>query len=575
MPRPFSLTIGGPDLPFSRGLNTAKRPAELVPNEAQIAENVDLSAGTLRGAFGLGTKITPTVVANAKFAACSGGANWVSSTDPDTACRIDYRTIAYTQIDGGSYDYPRVQQGSANARLGVPAPGSGMIATGGSRPNRSYAVVFIDSTISYPGAIDFALSNPSPIVSSGNSGATLTNIPGADVYGRIIYATEEGDPDGVLYRYKTIPWGDTSWTDTGGSYGGYAVNKDAPLDWGSGGDVTNETTPRDYSPANYLSVLADEMYGPGGLESGVMFGVLAALSQSYVAWTHAGKPWAWPTKFQYNLHETVHALVVWQNAVFAFTDTSVWSFSGTADYAITPERIVGVHPIKKGFGKTAKATPFGVVYVAREGLALFDGISSRIITKGILDPLTWLDGATYANAAYYDGAYRLNLWGKDTVLVVEVGDDGVKVTSMDGLDAADLVIAPRSSSEPGLIVADQDGDLFPWRPADGSAVTGATRQPWEWMTARLTMGAASRLKYFRRMRISCALNGGTLDIQIVARSSEGASLATFTQTINSTSPTEFWLPTTMFAHSVDVKLTPSSGAVEVYEFTITGDVTDA
>lgn len=579
MPRPFSLTLGGDDLPWARGLNTAKRPAEMAPNEAQAARGVDLAAGTLRGAWSPGTAITQTVAANSKFVCCAGGTDWISSPDPDTACRIDYRTVAYTKIAAGAYDYPRSQQGGTNARLGVPAPGSGMTATGGARPNRSYALVYVDAAITYPGSNGFAYSNPSPIVSSGNSGATLNNIPGAALsYTRAIYATVEGDPTGTLFHYSNVPAGATSWTDTGGIYGGYSVDQNSPLNWGVGGHIDSKTTQYDYSAANYLAILAEEMYATGGVETGVMFGVLASFRQNYVAWSHAGKPWAWPTKFQHNMHESGHALVVWQGAAFAFTDTSIWAFRGGADYAITPERISATHPIRPGFGKSAKATPWGILYVSREGLALFDGLSTRIITKGILSPETWLQAATYANAAFYDGAYRLNLWGQSTVLIVEMGDAGVSVTTA-SIDAADLHVAPIATSNPGLFVAGRAaGSLSPWRPADGAAVSGAVRQTWQWQTAELSLGAASRLKRFDRARVAVALNGGTLNVTISAKDTAGAAVpgvSDFTRTIASAADAEFWLPAGFIGHTASVTLTPSAGTVEVFDLTMEGEVLDA
>lgn len=572
MPKPITVTIGGPSQPFNRGLNTARHRTLLAPNEAQVAQWVDNSAGSLRGAYSPGTAIAQTVGAGSKFVCCSGGTDWFSSTDPDTACRIDYRTVAHTVINGGAHTYPRVQQAGYNTQLGVPAPGSGMTATGGSRPNRSYALVYMDAgAVIYPGEYPFAISNPSPIVSSGNSGATLGSIPGAGgAYARVIYATVEGDPNGTLYHYKALSSALTSWTDTGGDHGGYNVDESQPLNWGRGGHVDSETTPFDFSEALALAVLAEDTYGPGGIESDILFAVLAASRRTYIAWTHAGKPWAWPTKFQHNLQETTHALVVWQNAAYAFTDTSVWAASGPADYAISVERVSAAHPIKAGFGKTAKATPFGVMYVAREGIALLDGISSRIITKGILDPLTWLNGATYGNAAWYDGAYRLNLWGTGKTLVVDLGEGGVTVTETD-IDAADLHVAYSATSNPGLFVADlATGALNPWRPTDGAAVAGAARQPWVWTTGALSLGEVARLKQFTRMRVACSLDGGTLDVTATVRDNAGVSLASHTQTLSATTAAEFWLPSTMTGNTLDLTFTPSTGDAEVYEVTVEG-----
>lgn len=575
MPKPFAITLGGEQFPWTRGLNTAKRPAEMALNEAQAAANVDMSAGTLRGAWGLGTAIAQTVAVDSKFVCCVSGTNWISSADPDTACRISHSAVARTVIASGSYDYPRALQGGNITQLGVPYPGDGMTATGGNRPNRSYALVYSDIAITYPYPYSdpYAYSNPSPIVSSGNSGATLGSIPGsATTYSRLIFATVEGDPGGTLYLYKALASGITSWTDTGGDYGAYAVNGDYPLNWGLNGNIDSRTTPYDFSPASHLSFLTEEMYAPSGADSGVMFGVMAANSQTHVAWSHAGRPWAWPTAFRHNLQETVHALVTWRNAVYAFTEVCAWSFSGAADYAIRPERISGVHPIRKGFGKTVKATPWGIVYVAREGLALFDGISSRIITQGILDPLTWLNGATYANAAYYDGAYRLNLWGANTVLVVEMGD-GVKITTM-ALDAADMYIAPRATSEPGLFVANKTtGALHPWRPADGSAVPGAVRNSaWTWKTPLLTLGDSARSKNFRRVR----LYGKDLSITFsvgddLTLAAGGAFANSHTHVTTGTSQ-QFWLPSGFIGKALRVDLSATSANAELHEITIEGEI---
>lgn len=575
MPRSFSFTLGGSNLPFSRGLNTAKRPAELAPNEAQVADSVDLSSGTIRGAWGLGTAIAQTVPVNSKFICCASGTDWISSTDPDTACRINHYTVAYTKIAGGSYDYPRAHQSATSARLGVPAPASGMTATGGARPNRSYALVYADLAITYPYPSDnpYAYSNPSPIVSSGNSGATLGSIPGsAGTFSRFIFATVEGDPNGTLYLYKSLSSGLTSWTDTGGDYGAYAVNEDFPLNWGANGNIDSETTPFDFSPANPLSCLAEEMYAPAGADSGVMFGVMASNNQIYVAWSHAGRPWAWPMAFQHNLQETVHALVTWRNAVFALTEVGAWSFSGAADYAIAPERISGVHPIRKGFGKTAKATPWGIVYVAREGLAVFDGLTSRIITKGVLDLETWLSGTTYANAVYYDGAYRLNLWGANTVLVVELGD-GVKVTTMP-LDVAEMHVAPRATSQPGLFVADKTtGALHPWRPADGSAVPGAVRSDdWEWKTPLLTLDEPSRPKTFRRVRLSGRDLSITFSVGDDLTLAAGSTYARTHTHVTTGDSQQFWLPAGFIGKALRVDVTATSADAELHEMTIEGSV---
>jgi hypothetical protein len=326
--------------------------------------------------------------------------------------------------------------------------------------------------------------------------------------------------------------------------------------------------------------LAEELYGGQG-SAGILFGAKGydTSSNNLVVWSHTGKPWAWPAVNFHDVQESVEALVVWQGSVYAFTGNSVWSFSGGADYAITPVRMSAAYPLKAGFGKTAKASPFGIFYVAREGIALFDGVSSRIITKGILDPTTFLGGAAYGNAAYYDGSYRLNLWGTGVMLIVEVdAEGGVRVTKSTTVNASDLHVTTRSSSNQGLFIANYTtGALTPWRPADGSAVTGASRSTWAWASPLLTIDAPGRLKRFNRMRVACALNGGSLAVQVDMYDVNGSvpagwSPTTFTKTITDAQSALFWLPAGLCGQAATVTLAPSSGNVEVYEGALEGEV---
>lgn len=600
MGKAFRVGIGGPGEPFNRGINTARHRSLLAINEAVDASGVDLSAGTLKGAAA--TEGTAATVGTAcKFIAFVGDDHWVDTQYPDWACNDSdlagvgrtYRTNHATDTTAG---HPQYHLGANTYRLGLDYETTAPTASAGARPlTRSYAVTFYSTTTGFE-------SNPTRRTTAVASGASLSGIPRYSVVDtsgmsgtvhRRIYATEEGDPDGTLYYYDTITNDTaTTYTDAGGEFGGaltankgsadYSIAGDSPdLDWGAGGNVDSDTTPFDQSPAPFLTVISEGMMGTEG-SAGLPIGAVG----SVVRWPHAGKPWAWPDVHQHDVQEYVEAAVVWQGQGFVFTASSVWAFTGAADYAITPIKTGAGHGIKAGCGRTAKATPFGIVYLSREGLALFDGTTSRLLTGGVLDP-SFAYTSSHFNAEYFDGFYLLNSHADADPWCFDLrrGPGGLIATQANFGTVGAMAVANKLDFGllmPGaaLYVADYStGAIRAWRPSLGAS---ASREAgWSWLSGSVTLGVPGLQKRLDRLRVAAVVTGGaTLRVTLGVTDDLGAifgSLASFHTVDVSAGFVDVRLPAGLIGRCFHVSIAPLSGGsnIELLEVELRGEVLDA
>lgn len=572
MPQPpFKIQLG----PFSNGLNTAVDKGLVSPEYAVIARGVDVADGTLRGAFTEGAEVDrygdsmyspfPT---GQKFFWFTRVLGWIFSEYPDYGCNNDslftgmwaatpsHRHYTTQKTGDQEASWPWYYVRNSQFRLGMRSqhdvtPGASSATTRGLR---TYAVTLYQPVTALE-------SNPTQRTASVKSGASLTGLPTAPTDGsewsqtyvgniwRRIYATREGDPNGDLYYYDTITNNTaTTYTDTGGrtNDGGldlpfhpvaYDVDDTMRLNWGYGGSIDNEAMLYDHAPAPNLTVMAEDLMSIGDDgDAGVLFGA----EKSIIRWSHIGKQWAWPEIFQHNLNDYCEALVYWQGTMYAFTAAGVWAFSGAADFAIQPVKTGAAFGIRQGFGRTAKVTPFGIMFLAREGLALFDGASARIISASALSPSEFLPGvATYGNAAFFDGFYLLNLWGQSKVIAVDLrrGLEGMSFTQS-ALDPADLHVTPfvgstAGTETPGLyVLGNTSTEIRSWRPADQSTDRYGD---WQWKTGALSGGHPGKMKRLGWIRADYDLPAGSLALSITTSDDVDGTLRahTYTTTLSS------------------------------------------
>lgn len=387
---------------FDKGLNNRMDPAFLGTGESQDAESCDLLDGTLRGMVGIGNPLEGIAVGEADaWIYFTKSGTWIS--DPITQFALisgdeTYRTNRYSATNAS---YPTVIDASGTNRLGLVAPtGLAQVTTNGAGTlNGSFrwAITYVTA--------DGLESNPLYFDTvSGLVGAkwevTLGALPDSRITAVNVYRTLDGAPAGPLYYV-----GQDVTLDVVSDTGAPDIGDDV-LDWGPGGNPGNSALFEDHSPAPNLTLLANAMHsvtgGAGTAGAGIAFGAIdnvvrcSALDQSAY----------WPTVNEWPLPETVEALVTGAAQTLAFTQSSVYAFEGVDDYNMSMGKTRAGFGIRTGCGATAATTPFGIVFLAREGLAVYRDGSTDIISEGVLSR-SYLAALTNPFAVYSEGYYIL------------------------------------------------------------------------------------------------------------------------------------------------------------------------
>lgn len=488
MPKPFTLTLG----PFAKGLRTSIESRLLAPDEAFGNSNCDYSAGTIRGIYGPGATIA-TATSGHGFIFWAGKSAWRSTALGDSGLNdapdssgtgVSYVT---QKTSATAATYPLIVKGAATRRLGVAAPTVAPSSTDTTPDTtRWYKYTFFTAD---------GESNPSPAGRGPDVQLAMT-IPTSSeshVTGRRIYRSDNG---GTYYFVgELLDNTGTAWPASGFPYS-EPQDTTRPLNWGEGGNAASSSLPYDHSPAPNLTVLSDNVHsvteGAGSNGSGLVFGAVG----NVVRWSMLGYAHRWPTVNALPLPETVEAMVTSKAYTMALTDSGAYAFSGFSDSNVSVEKVspLGVAP---GAGKTACETPWGVVWLSREGLVIWPGGEPRVISDA-LDPAT-LKAGGYTFAAYFDQAYYL--FGASGTLVFDMrAFPAVRITASSVIaTAAHITPYDPTGGSQGLYVL-VGADIKPWRSIDGLSVPGATRLAWSHTSGRLVASRPNgllRLNWFR------------------------------------------------------------------------------
>lgn len=519
------------------GLNSAKAPHLLAPSEAVEATNVDTSAGTLRGFYKPGSPIvahfgTGNDIGSLWFA---GQDHWKIVTPQNTIGPND-GTATYF-VFGGNLE---VDIGAAlNLVVGLPAAGYPALSGGGSTgQDRGYAVTLYNSAHGWE-------SNPSPIGPKGvvgsrisatsgkNVGCVLT-MPGAPAapYSSTsvtynVYATLLGQPNDRLYLRATGIALAGTFTDNDTDNSGLDLNTE--LAWhvqGFGGDTALDHSPPPTSPGVVASAMQSAV-GPGG--AGVMF--MTSADGQTIYWCSVNRSAYWPFRNSAPCPEPVLALVTGVGETYALTRTGIYALSGMDDASIKMRRTGSHLGILSGCAATARMTPYGVMFLSREGLALFDGYRTRVISQDVIDP-QMINSGNFKAGAYFDRRYFLlnadasdfNAPGTSSpwvpaygCLVFDMANPTSPAVSYfnDPLTHSSVCQMMNAHVTPfnaptvsGLYVTDGDY-IYPWQPASGAAFS--TRAAWKWKTPALTAGLPTRYKTWNTMTVT---GTGTVTVDV-------------------------------------------------------------
>lgn len=555
MPTPLQLPFGN----TLGGLNTAKDPTKTGFQMAAEAVNVDLSTGVLQGAYGPGTALSGSglpLANTVKFIHFTTNDTWLSSDYADWAINdapgevtFTYPsgtpTTYYTNKTAGSTNPPRVRYGTINDFMGLRAPGdntltvsSGTAASG--TINRSYVALF-----SSP---DGLKSNPSNRLYWNSTNKAVLDLDASNAYTKADeidwYATENDDPDGTLYYWRTTTLNLTTNTVTDDLT--VAVDLTQELTWGEGGIPTNTALPDDHKEPPDIDVLAESFYTPDDSENtGILFMAKNVPGGSTIHWSRKGSPQYVPALFFHKLPFPTEAIIAAQGQALVFTTGGVWGFSGPTDYAVSPYRFEGALGVRSGFGKTCADTPYGVLYWSRQGLTLFSQGAVRVLTEGLIDPAPFNStDYTHACAAYFDGFYFLSLYGEGELWVFDLRELGAIKVSKASLDVAAMTTTVLTSNTygmtaPSLYVVDRaTGNVYPWRPGDGSQGGTIERSTWTYKTGNQAGSTTGDPCRFRRI-----WGDFTGPLTITAEATGYKSAKTHTKTIaDGEAVSNFWLP---------------------------------
>lgn len=603
MPKPFTITLG----PFDQGsMNTYKHPRVLSPAEATTSTGVDYSDGTLRGYYGPGTPVAHASSSPVSFSFLDGqtgsGKPWVFSNSQNWWC-LDGTTPAGTQ--GVAYytdnNFPSVPNqlqiavgpGMTFSLLGANIPNSLSVTNAGGSP-RAYRVTHVVYNSDLNAAFE---SNPSVVAATnGSAGAVLTFPAAGSNAGSVhnytyVYATVNGQTTGPFYYIGQAVDTATTFTDSPYAFtlptigAVTAVSGQYLLNWDAGGVPAGVLYKFDHSapgpaPVGYpslgpgISVLADALMGvpvaavvgiPGlSTRSGILFGA----SYATLRWTMTGHPWYWPQANVEQLDDIIEAILVDRATAYAITRTSIYAISGSDDTQLDISKTAATHGCLVNGGRAATMTPYGILYPSRDGICLFDGTTSRVITEGILGPGSIPVNDLQSWGAYQDGVYMFGNTSSGVGYLFDLTEwPRVRVTSQGaGGYVAMARVKPYASTgfnRNVVYVLDANGDVRPWAPRFGGG--GAVRTSWVHNTGALDAGIPTRKKKF--MRLWLARENAGIDYIIACYNWDGSSApgsGIFTTTASG------WLPQSFIGDYLQISIQAGSDTLE--GLTIEGEV---
>lgn len=584
MGKTFSLEIGPAD---QGGMNTYKTPRALGPAEATTSTGVDYANGSLKGFYGPGTSIKTGLGGGDYFIHLLDIDNtWLTSQYREFACQDGTITNGspvsyYTNVAGSST--PKMYAGAniAGKTLGRAAPSAPTLTAGSGGIARSYKI----TSCAYYADLNVTVeSNPCTAVNSANATVTLnfTAVPANTTnitYTNRIYASNSATQTDPYYLIGTATTGATTWNDTNTAW----TLPLTPLNWQSGGGPKVATYLYDHGMPPNLTIMANTLMGVPAVpvvsisgespRGGILFGAIG----SRLYWSMTGYPWYWPSLNAEELDDLIEAIVVDRASAYVLTRSGIYVISGVSDTALTISKSRAPHGCTRYGGTAAAMTPYGVIYPCREGLAIFDGQTSRILTTGVLSSGFLPSGSAPIipmMGAYQDDLYIIgSTYGGNGGLFVDLSAyPRIRVSIADkfsggsnGISAFCIVKTPVTTNGfPGLHVEDGSGNIKPWWPRFSRV--GGSLDAWTHTTGYLDCGMPTRKKKWFRAWVPV----GAGSVSVVLNAYNWPATLTGTATITASG----FLPSTLIGDYLQAVITAGSGATVLHPIRLDYEVLD-
>lgn len=381
---------------FSGGLNTRLVASKLAPNQAQVARNVDLFDGSLKGTPDVGS--SSAVNANyplARWIKLCGGGSWQWSDD--IRYHMDDGAYTYATTVGGR---PQVLDAVGNTfDLGItPLSSLSWSVTLGGGTTYAFGITLQTDDGLESNMQNFDLHFASTSITFSVTWPSDVRVTAM----RLWAATVTAGVAGLFYPQETISTRSTT------SFAAVTTptTTGTALAWTYGGYPTFATYTADHAPAPVLTRIADRIHAMAAGTAAAGSGVVVGAQGSILRWSAVGYPHYWPTVNSMALDHTIEAILAHTGYTIIFTTGGVYALSGNSDDAMRLERLDGAAPIVSGAGKSAVNTGlYGTLYLTREGVAVFDGTKSTILSSNDLaisdfTGLAIYDGG-FANQKYY------------------------------------------------------------------------------------------------------------------------------------------------------------------------------
>lgn len=447
------------------GLNLRADPLTLKQNEAQVAQDVKLVSGVVTSLESRGIGVATNLAGlNANWIWLVGGGQWLWSNE--------YRFT----MDDGQFTYttqvnkpPLIYDGTGVAfNLGIIPPliAFWAIASGGT----------LNGTFNYGISYQFADGHESNI-QDFNIQLVLANqkvtFNATSVGGTTVWPSDTRVTKVQLWRAAVTAGVVGTYFRVGGT--GTATVRSVTtlvddgsqtlgalgLAWTWGGDPTQTLYTGDHAPAPPLNVLADRVHAmASGITAVSSMGIVGGFMGNSWRWCVNGQPLYWPGYAEEILDARGEAAIVYPGFIALFTSQGFYAFSGYDDSAMSVRRLDAGHFIASGWGRSAKKTPYGTIYVSQDGLAVFDGTNTQLVLSEKL-PNDYFVGYQLYTAGYYGDYYVIST--SRGVLLIDLRDgwQGARLLSsasvMHAFTTVPFQVPFVATAGPSLPVADPGG----------------------------------------------------------------------------------------------------------------------
>jgi len=447
MPSPFEIQF---DSWGNTTLNNKVVPTRLPQGHAQVVENIDLQDDSLVGQADTTATTAPTagIPTSPNWIHYVAG-GWVGETSKNYSLNDADRV--YVAKPGQT---PTVYQVLGNSLLTYPL--------GVSQPTGFTVTTTGLGSSYYPaGTYSFVLttvaagleSNPSQVFTLTFNGSQNLSVAPAKIY----YPTEivtkfnvyRKGPGETVYTYINS-LDNVLGTNTFSFAATLATNPQ--LTWNVGGQTESEPYVADHSVPPVLTCLADNLYTIDGSVAARGKGILFGASGNSLRWSMKDFPEYWPSWARYDLSEEVESIIATQGYVAVGTSSTWTKVEGVDHESLRFTQLPAAHYVRKNCGRSTVSTPYGIVFLAREGFCIFDGVQTKLITQDKLS-LSFVQGLTVNQAGYFDGRYYLFHTTGTVVLDFRQGDVQVitntkVITAAHACDFTEPYIADQIGTHP-------------------------------------------------------------------------------------------------------------------------------